>query len=344
MKKDCILIFMVLLFQIPLIGQTPYFCEEFNDGQGWTLDDNWSIASGELRFYWSPTITNFDCSAISPSIYLVDNSQEIIVNQYLDAFGASTPSEAAEIIVIADGDEYLLWNYELSNGNWGQANGTDLVLDISDFSGQDVQFKFRTYGPSTYEWNWWDIFSFQLTSMLEADLTATAVEGPAKIGIDETGQWDVAVTNLGSQAQSDFTIKLFSFKYGDMVGSMDISEAIQPLENKNFSFEWTPEIGQSTALYGVVVLEGDEYEFNNVSSSHFVRVDPGIDYNIFVWDFDNSIETITDPEQGDEIQPSTGLTRALDAAVIDYEMGIYLPDNLDAYDIVFSTMGCYCVS
>jgi len=93
-----------------------------------------------------------------------------------------------------------------------------------------------------------------------------------------------------------------------------------------------------------VILEGDEYEPNNVSLSHFLRVDPGIEYNIFVWDFDNSIETITDPEQGDAIQPSTGLSRALDAAGLDYDMGLYLPDNLDTYDIIFSTMGCYCVS
>ena len=81
-----------------------------------------------------------------------------------------------------------------------------------------------------------------------------------------------------------------------------------------------------------------------MSGSHFVRVNPDIDFNILVWDNDNSIETILDPENGDMIQPSTGLTRALDAAGLNYDFCSDLPDDLFEYEILYGTMGCYCVS
>lgn len=344
MKRTLYLFLLLMLFKLPLLAQTPYWAEEFDTGLGWSLDENWNIANGKMQFYWSPTIYNFDLSAVSPIINLLENTEELIVTQYLDAFGASTPSEVAEIIIMVSGDEYLLWDHALSSGNWGQSNGSEVILDISEFAGQDVQFKFRTYGPSTYEWNWWDIFRMEITIMLQTDLTAIGVEGPSVLDITETGQWSLEVKNIGSETQSDYTLKLFSFKYGDLIGTLDISEPIAPTETKTFTFDWTPPIAQSTALYGVVIAEGDEYGPNNVSGSHFVRVNPDIDFNILVWDRDNSIATIIDPEVGDMIQPSTGLTRALDAAGLNYDYCTSLPDDLFSYDILYGTMGCYCVS
>ncbi len=50
---------------------------------------------------------------------------------------------------------------------------------------------------------------------------------------------------------------------------------------------------------------------------HFLSgLDPDIDYNIMVWDYDNGIQTVVDPDKGDLIRPAVGLTRALDNAGI----------------------------
>jgi len=344
MKNSIYLLLLLMLFKLPISAQTPAWTEDFTTGDAWTLDENWTIADGKMQFYWSPSITNFDLSAISEPITLMENAQELIVIQYLDAFGASAPSEEAEIIIVTEEEEVLLWEHLLSSGNWGQANGTELVLDISEFAGQEVQFKFRTHGPSTFEWNWWDIFKLEMTVMLENDLTITAIDGPRVMNLEETAEWNLDVKNLGSISQTDFTLKLFSFKSGDMIGALDISEAISPGQTITYTFEWTPTVAHNTALYGLVVNEGDEFENNNVSKSHFVRVSPNIEYDILVWDNDNSIETITDPEQGDLIQPSTGLTRALEAAGLNYDFCTSLPDDLFTYEVLFGTMGCYCVS
>jgi len=95
---------------------------------------------------------------------------------------------------------------------------------------------------------------------------------------------------------------------------------------------------------GFVSFDGDEYDGNNSSKSHFVRINPDFELSILLWDNDNGIETLTCPVHGDVIQPSTALSRVLDEAGFEYTVVHYLPDNLDTYDMVFSTMGCFCVS
>lgn len=344
MKKIFFLLMFPLLLGASSTAQTIFWSDDFNSNLGWTLEDNWSIANGKLRLYWNPAITNFDLSATSSSITLPENTMELIVKQYLDIFSVGNPPETAEIILVASGNNNVLWSHTFDNGNWGNPAGSELVLDVSEFAGQEVQIMFRSYGPTTYNWNWWDIFSVGFTQMLNCDLTALEVSGPTVLDISETGQWEVQVKNLGDQSQTDFTVQLFSNKFNELLGTLNVTDDLAPGEEKNYEFEWTPDLAQNTTLYGKVVKEGDEFEQNDISTTHFVRVSPDIDFSILVWDDDNGIETIIDPEAGDEIQASTALTRALDATGLDYIFVTSLPQNLTQYDMIFCTMGCYCLS
>ena len=344
MKKLLLLLFVTVILHGFTQAQTPYWNETFDSGQGWSLDENWQIADGKLRFYWSPTITNFDLSATSSTISLMENTQELIVTQYLDAYASGSPPEKAEVILIHNGEEDVLWYHELSSGNWGQSNGSELICDISSYGGENVQIKFRTHGPSTFNWNWWDVFEVKITTLLENDLTITDISGPTVLEEDETGTWELTVRNIGSQPQTGFTLDLLSFKFGEMIGNALVEDVINPQEDLVYEFSWTPDTAQNTALSGKVSLDGDEFEGNNHSASHFVRVKPDLDIDILVWDNDNAIQTITDPEHGDLIEPSTALIRTLDAAGLEYDYVWSLPDDLFSYDIVFATMGCYCVS
>lgn len=327
-----------------LQAQTIYWMEEFNSGQGdWSLEDNWSIAAGKLEFYWTPSWTNFDLSAKSPLISLPVNIAEISISQHLDVF-SGTGSEFAEIALHAGSETTILWNYNLVGGNWGDPSGSDLTFPVAEFGGQDIQIEFRTYGADTYNWNWWDIFEVRLSALFEKDLAVTSLGGPVSVNVLEAGTWTVDIENLGSQAQSGYSVKLFCHKTGNMIGSIDVQEMIEPKETLSFSFQWSSNAAFNTAFYGVVELEGDVFASNNISKSKFVRVDPGIDFDILVWDNDNAIQTVTCPEKGDLIEPSTALTRALDDAGYIYTYSTVLPADLNNYEIIFSTMGCYCVS
>jgi hypothetical protein len=344
MKQLLVIFALVLVLKAPMYSQTIYWTEEFNANQGWTLEQNWSLSSGKLQFYWSPTVTNFDLSAVSPFIDLHENTLELVVKQHLDAFGSSNPPEAAEIYLIADDGEYLLWDYTLNYGNWGQSTGSDIAFDISEFAGQTVRIKFRTFGPTTFNWNWWDVFNLKLTALFENDIEAMAVTGPSNLYPNENGTWSVTIKNLGLLPQTDFNVTLHSLKYQEIIGTTVVSEILQPQETISVDFTWTPELAHNTALFADVVLANDEFEDNNTTKSLFVRIKPDIEFSVLVWNNDNDIQTITDPEIGDNITPTTALTRSIDNTGISYQLVNSLPAFLNEYDIIFASLGCYCLS
>lgn len=342
MKMLILLPIFFVVLNINLFAQTNYWEENFNSGQGWTLEENWTVAGGKLEFYWIPSVTNFDLSALSPVITLPVNIAEITIVQYLDVF-SGTGNEFAEISIHEGSESTILWNYNLVNGNWGSSGGSDLTFSLAEFGGQDIQIEFRTYGADSYNWNWWDVFEVRLSALFDKDLALTSITGPTSIEVLEQGTWTVEIKNFGMEAQSGYDVKMFCHKTGNMIGSIDVTEVIEPQETKSFSFDWSSNAAYNTAFYGVVELEGDVFGANNISRSQFVRVNPDIEFDILVWDNDNAIQTVTCPEQGDQIEPSTALTRALDVAGYDYTFATTLPDDLNAFEMVFSTMGCYCV-
>ena len=343
MKRIYFLLLLAFLFKLPVFAQTTVWTEDFLSGEGWTTDGNWNIDNSMMGFFWSPQIENFDCSATSPIISLHESSTNLIVTQYLDIFSTSS-DEMAEVSVIHDNGEDIIWSYAISEGSWGSVAGDDMEIPIGDYAGQDVQIKFRTYGASTFNWNGWYIFGLRLNADMDKDLAITDIIGPNTLDITESGTWDIKIKNFGYQTVSDFSVKLFNYKTGELIASINDTEQIEPLDSKFYTFNWSSPAAYNTALYSVIVFDDDEFIENNTSKSHFIRVKPDIEFNILMWDNDNDIATVRCPEQGDEIQPSTSLTRALELAGFEYTYSKSLPPNLTDYEIIFSTMGCFCLS
>lgn len=343
MNKYFFLIMLALLLKMPAWSQTSFWTEPFHDGDGWEFEDNWSVIEGKLEFYWSPSIPNFDQSAISPIISLPANTSDLIVNQYLDIF-QGTGNEFAEIRIIPEGSAPVsIWNYNLTGGTWGQPEGTDITFPMQNFAGQNIQIEFRTYGLDTYNWNWWDVMEIQLVANFDNDLAATGVDGPISVDLNEPGTWTVNVKNLGSQPRNNFTVRLYSYKTSEMLGEYYEEQVLDPHQSRDYNFQWTSNVAFNTVLFGIVQNDGDSFDQNNVTKSRFMRINPEIDFDILVWDNDNGIQTVICPEQGDLIEPSDALTRALDAAGYTYDYVNVLPAFVTGYEIIFSTMGCYCV-
>ncbi|MCD4747506.1 MAG: hypothetical protein K8R58_14515 [Bacteroidales bacterium] len=344
MRKFVYLLVVVLLFELPLTAQTPYWEEDFLEAPtGWTLDDNWSFATGKVYMWWSPVVLNYDLSAISPIISIPDDAGELIVTQFLEVYEYSVTTEECEISIIVGGDEYVIWNYSISNGNWGIAGGEDISFPLDDYVGQDVQIKFRSWGPTTDAWWGWHVYNLIITAYYDNDLSAVEITGPHNINPDETGTWDIEVKNVGLVTQSDFIVKLFTHKTGDEIGNINVTEPINPGETVNYSLDWTPSEYHNTCLYGVVILEGDTFEDNNYTNSYFVRVEPDVEYNILVWDNDNDNDNIINFETGQYEQAEAGIVKSLSKAEISYNLVSYLPTDLSSYDIILTTMGCYCL-
>lgn len=339
-KKVCLLILMLVFLSTLLHSQSVYWEETFTPAPAdWSLDSNWSFSGGALQLSWSPTITNYDLSAISPVLSLPDNVGDLIVTQFIDSY--SPVNEIMAIGVIVNGIPQELWQYELIGGNWGIGGGEDVVLSLSEFAGEDIQLQFRSYGSSTYNFDYWYIYNVMITALFDNDLAAVEVLGPPNAELNQPDLWQVIVRNIGMFEQNSFTVKLYQ-EGGLELGSIDVLETIQPLEVVAFNFFWTPEVLGETELYGEVILIGDEFEDNNLTQDFGVTIFPEGERQYLLWDNDND-SYYTDPNTGATKNCEDGLEEALTANEIDYQLVTELPKVLRNYNVVFVCLGLYCV-
>ncbi len=344
MKKIILILSLLVSGTMLSRAQTVYWFEDFSFGGEWILDDNWHISDGKLHFNWYPMTPNFDLEAVSPPIHLIDNAEKLIVKQYLEVFGSSNPPEVAEISLIVNGEDQLLWSHGLDAGHWGSPGGSDIEFDIAEFAGETVQFKFRTHGPVTWQWSAWDVHEIKLIASYPYDLAAYTVTGPSTISEMETGNWSVEVMNLGTQPQHSFAVSLISQKFGDLVGTIQVDETILPQQSLQLDFEWTPDFAHNTLLYAQVSSEQDDFNGNDISDEHFLRVGPSQDFSVLLWNNDNGINTVVCPDQGDLVRPTVAMMRVLNKAAIPFQLVNNLPGELLDYDLIIASLGCYCLS
>ncbi len=336
---------LIALSIFPAAGtsQTIFWAEDFGDPEGWTTEANWTIEGGVLQFSWDPTIYNFDKLAVSPLIMLDSNVTELVVTQSLLIYNP-TENEQAQVIISTQEDDFVVWDYSLANGNWGNSSGSELTISLDDFKGQTVQVIFRTYGETTFNWTSWQVFEAAIHATYNYDLMVTNISGPKKVELLQSGDWLVEVANRGAEPMNGYVVNLVDAKSGSIVDQVTESNTLQPGDTEVYGFSWTPNAAYNTAMYGKVVAAGDQFTGNDLSKGVFLRIEPDIDYSILVWDNDNGIQSIICPEYGDLVTPITGLTRALNDAGLDYDLYSYLPQNLEDYDIVIATLGNYCLS
>ena len=337
----CLLILMLIIYSTLLHSQQIIWEETFDTNPGtWTLDQNWEIIDGTLTLSWSPIITHYDLSAISPVISLPSGSvYECIATQYFQVYSAV--DEIAEISILYDGQEEVLWDWELIQGNWGVLGGQDLALSITAYAGEDVQFKFHSDGASTYNFDYWIIYNLAITESLDHDLCGFSIDGPSSCIINQEETWTVTVKNTGLNVEDDYTVKLM--KEGEVeLGSVAVTTHLAPGEYASFNFNWTPAIAEYTYLYGKIELQGDEFPGNDITTELTVNVYPEDVVHALIWDNDNYSE-LENPDLSGPLGCEKFLETALDINNIMHETVIGLPSDLSSYDVVLVTLGVFCV-
>jgi hypothetical protein len=339
MKKIFVFtVFCVLTFS--LFAQAIFWEETFETAPlGWTLDSNWSFENGALFMNWSPSTVNYDLSAISPEISLPMNVGDLNLTQYIDEYSAL--DEMMEVGVIVEGTPSVIWQWDLTGGDWGVFGGESISISLADFAGQDVQLQFRSYGSDTWNINFWYIYDVQITALFDNDLCALEVFGPPNAEINKPDLWKVIVKNSGLLAQDSYSVKIFQ-EGGFELGSIDVQNTIEPLALSEHNFYWTPSFIEDTNLYGQVVLAGDEFDGNDASENHGVSIFPAGERQYLLWDHDNDSYYI-DPNNGSIRDCEDGIEDALIANEITYQLVTELPEVLRNYNVVFATLGLYCV-
>ncbi len=346
MKKLIYAVFFLFSLQMAAHAQTAIIDENFLEPvSGWEMTGNWEQDEGYLLLYYYPIAEDYDFSAYTPEFEVPVNGGDVIVNQFVDVYTLNATNEKCAITVVTEnGDEDVIWEHDLTDGPWGEIAGTDLFFDLNDYTGQTVKLRFRSWGATTEALWGWFVFNINFVTFFDHELCALDLTGPGNLDPNENGTWQLNVQNLGLNAEDGFTVNLYSEKQNEIIGSGNYDGTLNPTEVAPVSINWATDVVQNTVLYAEIESTTDQYPANNRSKGKFLRIEPDMAYNVLLWDNDNGIETIVNPETNVLEQPHQGLERMLSEAGINYDYVSELPDNLEEYNIVISTMGCYCLS
>lgn len=345
MQKLVYLILCTFLIQVSAFSQTAIIEEDFYGPiSDWEMEGNWTQQEGYLMLYYYPIVEDYDFSTYTPEFTVPDNGGDIVINGFIDVYLANASDEVCEVSIVHGDQEDVLWSHNLADGAWGEIAGTDLIIPLDNFTGETVSLRLRSMGASTSALWGWFVFNVNLTTWFDHELCAMEIVGPTNLNLQEEGAWQVEVKNQGLNAESEFQVHLFSEKETESLAVGTYSGTLNPGETAYVDIEWASEKIYNTMIYGKVESATDQFVNNNFSNARFLRIEPDREYSVLFWDNDNGIASVVQPETGILQEPHAGLMKAFQVSGINMEYVSTLPDNLEEYDIVVATLGCYCLS
>jgi hypothetical protein len=344
MKKLIYTLIAFLVLQSAAISQTAIISEDFSSPVSWVMEGNWVQEDGYLMLYYYPIVPNYDFSTYTEAFDVPAGGGEVVISTFLDVYIANTTDESCSISAISGDNETELWHRDLTEGPYGDFQGTDLSISLDEFSGQNIQLRFRSHGASTSALWGWFIFNINLTTWFDHELCAMQINGPSHLGVSQEGIWEVKVKNQGLSEETGFVVNLYSFKTSEKLATTTYNGMLGSGETTTLNVSYTPDKVHNTMLYATVVAPIDEFTHNNNSKGSFLRVKPETQYTVLFWDNDNGIESVISPETGNMQQPHVGLLKALQMSGIALDYVFDLPEDITTYDLVVTTMGNYCLS
>ena len=273
---------------------------------GWTTEGgtNWETgpnanAGGtapEAQFNWSPSTV----------------ATQRLITPPLNTVGATMLElEFKHLINDYNGQDYELRIETSVDGvNWNVATtfpsatipATEELVTISTTDVGSATFQLAwVFDGNSFNINYWYIDDVVLLGQLftyDDDISARTVTGPEVVNSGSSGVFDVTVKNVGLFNSGPYTVKLMreqgrnesrnSRRNRDVeLGSIDITEALLPDEERAHSFVWNipgDEPSGYTNLYGEVFMDGDQNILNDQSFPFEVRIMEAGAYEITVGD------------------------------------------------------------
>tara|TARA_B100001250_G_scaffold265186_1_gene228664 strand:+ start:109 stop:3882 length:3774 start_codon:yes stop_codon:yes gene_type:complete len=133
------------------------------EGDGnWYYNDIYGSPEPCFAFNWSPTATNYEQSLISPSIPLGTlTNATVSCDIELDNYSPS----GGELLALEykTGNDQTWYEIETFDNSGDGFTFTNYSYDLTNLSG-NVQVRFRCYGASSFDIDWWAVDNFSVTS------------------------------------------------------------------------------------------------------------------------------------------------------------------------------------
>ena len=133
------------------------------EGEGnWAYNEAFGSPEPCFLFNWSPSITNYEQSLLSPSIPLGSLTEiNISFDLELNVWAAS----GAEFLAVEykTGTDQTWYELEVFDNSGDGFLFTNYSYN-ADFLTDNIQVRFRCYGASSFDLNWWAVDNFAVTS------------------------------------------------------------------------------------------------------------------------------------------------------------------------------------
>ncbi len=171
------------------------------------------------------------------------------------AYGSSTgtPTDASASIGININPGGLQNYYSITPGTPASASFTNENSSVGSFPANGV------------------IYTFDIVAPVPNDLAAFTITGNLTPTAAAVSNYTIPVSNLGTATQSNYTVKIMN---GANVLASIAGPTIAPGATQNVVVPWTPVAAGNMTINGKVVLAGDAYPQNDVTSPLDVVVQP----------------------------------------------------------------------
>jgi|GEM_PF-5050382 len=147
-------------------------------------------------------------------------------------------------------------------------------IDVSHYANEICMLKVVvTRNFSMQEDFWFDVDNMTVGTQPGNDLLLLpAMQGNRIIGVNAENLYTLTVKNIGKAAQDDYKLRLMKEGGGEVV--LSVGEAINPGEAKQYQLAWTPTDVGDAIVWGELISEADEVDYNNKSKSKLVNIQP----------------------------------------------------------------------
>jgi hypothetical protein len=128
----------------------------FDPAQGnWQMDASFGNPAPSARFYWSPSVTNYNTALVSKQLSgLGMPSVMLKYDLYLDNYSSATLEQMA--VEVWNGSSWVgVANYSNAGGDIPFTTYTHNITQHAQ--GQQFKVRFRAYGANSFNINWWNL-------------------------------------------------------------------------------------------------------------------------------------------------------------------------------------------
>lgn len=234
----------------------------FPTAQGnWTVGSNYTPSGGTAPnafFNWSPALTNYTCSLLSPTINATSYTGGPIMLSYLlklDNFSTSTLEQfIVEYKTVAGSTWNTVATY--SSTSTGVFNWTVNNFTLTGMQGQNFQIRFTAFGPNSNSLNGWGVDNIVVSAPCIPNLNVTSTPScsPGAHTLTASGAanytWSPGGSNAASIVVNPSVTTVYTVAATNTVGGCVDTRtvAVDPNPTPTINISGTPSVCANTNI------------------------------------------------------------------------------------------------